>query len=119
MSSTTENKRPLSPHLSIYRRQITSVLSILHRITGVGLAFPAMLLVWWLYAASSGPAAFDLVNGLLTSWFGKLVLTASLWAFWYHFANGIRHLIWDSGRGFELTAVTRSGVLTLVIGWAL
>jgi succinate dehydrogenase / fumarate reductase, cytochrome b subunit len=114
MSGTTNSKRPLSPHLTIYRRQITSVLSILHRITGVGLVVPAALIVWWLLAAGSNPTAFGVADAVLTSWFGKTILTLSLWAFWYHFANGIRHLVWDSGRGFELVTVTRSGVAVVV-----
>lgn len=127
MSGSSKSNRPLSPHLTIYRWQITSVLSILHRLTGIGLAVPAALIVWWLLAAGSSPDGFNVANAVLTSWFGKLILTLSLWAFWYHFANGIRHLVWDSGRGFELPTVTRSGIavgvlsvilttLTLVIG---
>lgn len=110
MSGSTKTKRPLSPHLTIYRWQITSVLSILHRLTGVGLAVPAALIVWWLLAAGSSPDVFNTANTALTSWFGKTILTLSLWAFWYHFVNGIRHLVWDSGRGFELATVTRSGI---------
>ncbi len=119
MSGSSKSNRPLSPHLTIYRWQITSVLSILHRITGVGLAVPAALIVWWLLAADSSPAAFNLANSVLTSWFGKLILSLSLWAFWYHFANGIRHLAWDSGRGFELPTVTRSGIAVVVLSFIL
>lgn len=110
MSGSTNSNRPLSPHLTIYRWQITSVLSILHRLTGVGLAVPAALIIWWLLAAGSSPDGFNLANSVLTSWFGKTIFVLSLWAFWYHFANGIRHLVWDSGRGFELPTVTRSGI---------
>ncbi len=119
MSGTPKSNRPLSPHLTIYRLQITSALSILHRMTGVALAVPAALIVWWLLAAGSSPIGFNAANSVLTSWFGKTILTLSLWAFWYHFANGIRHLVWDSGRGFELPTVTRSGIAVVVASFIL
>lgn len=101
--------RPLSPHLTIYRPQINSVTSIFHRVTGVGLVLAAVLVVWWLVAASSGAAYFGFVDGLMTSWFGFLVLGGSLWALWYHFCTGVRHLIWDTGAGYGMTVVTGSG----------
>jgi succinate dehydrogenase / fumarate reductase, cytochrome b subunit len=126
MAEANRGNRPLSPHLQIYRWQITSTLSILNRITGAGLALTAMLIVWWFVAAASSPDYFALVDGILTSWFGLLVMTASVWALWYHTLNGIRHLVWDTGRGFDLKLVTQSGwavvagsvvltILTLVI----
>lgn len=123
MADVNRGDRPLSPHLQIYRPQITSVMSILHRITGVVLTLGALLVVWWFLAAASGPGYFAFVDGLLTSWIGTLVMTGSLWALCYHLCNGIRHLWWDTGRGFGLDAVTRSGqiavgasvVLTLVV----
>ncbi len=129
MPGTPPSTRPLSPHLTIYRPQITTVLSILHRVTGVGLVLMALLLVWWFLAAATSDAYFLMVNGILTSWFGKVVLTVSLWAFWYHFANGIRHLAWDAGHGFALPTVTRSGIaagaasviltaITLAVAWS-
>lgn len=109
MADANRGNRPLSPHLQIYRIQITSTLSILHRLTGVGMALTAVLIVWWFVAAASSPGSFALVDGILTSWLGLAVMTASLWALWYHLLNGIRHLVWDTGRGFDLTRVTQSG----------
>ncbi|MEM8787119.1 MAG: succinate dehydrogenase, cytochrome b556 subunit [Pseudomonadota bacterium] len=110
MADVNRGDRPLSPHLSIYRPQITSMLSIFHRVTGVGLSLAAVLIVCWFLAAATGPEAFALVDGLLTSWLGGLVLLGSLWAFWYHFCTGIRHLYWDTGRGFELDQVQKSAI---------
>ncbi len=109
MAETEQINRPLSPHISIYRRQMTSVLSILHRITGSGLAVTAVLIVWWFLAAATSPSYFAFVDGLMTSWLGDLVLLVSLWAFWFHFFNGVRHLRWDSGRGLGIGVSTRAG----------
>lgn len=109
MADANRSNRPLSPHLQIYRMQITSVLSILHRATGVGLALTAVLIVWWFVAAASSPDYFARVDGILTSWFGLAVMSVSVWALWYHLLNGIRHLFWDTGRGFDLARVTQSG----------
>ncbi|MGB0410240.1 MAG: succinate dehydrogenase, cytochrome b556 subunit [Pikeienuella sp.] len=114
MADTTNSKRPLSPHLSVYRPQITSVLSIFHRASGVAMAGSMALIVWWLLAAATGEAYFDFVNGLLTSWIGYLVLIASAFAFFYHFCNGIRHMWWDIGNGFELDQVTKSGYAVVI-----
>lgn len=102
MADVNRGNRPLSPHLSIYRPQWTSVTSILTRITGNALILASVLIVWWFLAASSGEAYFNIANGFLTSWFGDLILFGSVWAVWYHFFAGLRHLYWDSGRGFEL-----------------
>lgn len=109
MADTGPIERPLSPHLAIYRPQTTSVLSIVHRLTGVALAFPAILVTWWFLAAATSPGYFAFVDGLLTSWIGLVALSASLWAFWYHFFNGIRHLRWDFGKGLGMGESTRSG----------
>ena len=109
MAEANRGSRPLSPHLQIYRWQITAVLSILNRMTGVGMALAAVMIVWWLVAAATSPRQFQLANWVLTSWFGLLVLTGSLWALWFHLLNGIRHLVWDTGRGFDLDVVTKSG----------
>lgn len=105
----TTDHRPLSPHLQIYRPQITSVLSILHRITGVLLALGTLLLVYWLLAAASGPSAFATAQGLIGSWLGRLVLLGWTFALFYHLCNGIRHLCWDAGLGFDLRTVSRTG----------
>ena len=113
MADVNRGKRPLSPHLQIYRQQITSILSILHPVTGVGLTLGMVLVVWWFVAAALSPGYFALVDGLLTSWFGVLVLATSVWALWYHALNGVRHLFWDAGWGFDLAVVTKSGIAVL------
>ncbi|CUK05957.1 succinate dehydrogenase, cytochrome b556 subunit [Shimia thalassica] len=102
MADVNRGNRPLSPHLSIYRPQLTSATSIFARITGVALLGAAVLVVWWFLAAASGPEYFDLVNGLMTSFLGDLVMFAALWAICYHFLSGLRHLYWDTGRGLEI-----------------
>jgi succinate dehydrogenase / fumarate reductase cytochrome b subunit len=109
MADVNRGNRPLSPHLQVYRPQITSVLSILHRITGVAMTLGAILVVWWFVAGAVSPEYAQTVDGYLTSWLGLLVLTGSLWALWYHTLTGIRHLIWDMGKGFDLDVVTKSG----------
>lgn len=101
--------RPLSPHLQIYRPQLTSITSILTRITGNGLILGTLLFVWWLLAAASGPDYFATADVVLQSWFGKLVLTGSLWAIWYHYLAGIRHLIFDAGRGLDIPTAEKLG----------
>ena len=109
-------RRPLSPHLQVYRPQITSVLSILHRIAGVALSVGTLLLTWWLVAAASGEGAYRAAAWFIGSWLGVLLLIGWTAALWYHFCNGIRHLAWDAGRGFELADAHRSG--KLVVGAA-
>jgi succinate dehydrogenase / fumarate reductase, cytochrome b subunit len=111
--------RPLSPHLQIYRRQITSVLSISHRLTGVVLTAGLLLLVYWLAALASGDAAYAGAVALLGAWPVRLLLFLGSFAFFYHFANGIRHLWWDSGRGFEISQVYASGWAVIVAAVAL
>ena len=114
--------RPISPHLQVYRPQLTSMLSILHRITGVALAIGTILLVYWLIAAASGPEAFASAEALIGSWLGRILLFGWTFALYFHLTNGIRHLFWDAGFGFELKTVYASGwtvvalaaVLTLV-----
>jgi len=116
------SNRPLSPHLQVYRPQITSTLSILHRLTGLALAVGTLLLTWWLVAAAAGPEAFATAQGFIGSFFGRLLLFGWSVALFYHLCNGIRHLVWDAGYGFEIETTTRSGwtvvaataVLTLV-----
>lgn len=114
MANVSRGDRPLSPHLSIYRWQSTSVLSILHRVTGVGLAIGGVVGVWWFLAAASSPEYFAFVDGLITSWLGGLVMIGLAAAMWYHFCNGVRHLVWDAGYGFELDTAQKSGMATLV-----
>jgi succinate dehydrogenase / fumarate reductase cytochrome b subunit len=101
--------RPLSPHLEIYAWQWTMALSILHRASGVGLAAGTVILVWWLLALADGAASFDLVQSVIAHWFGMLCLWGWTWAVFYHLLNGIRHLAWDVGLGFELDTARNSG----------
>lgn len=105
--------RPLSPHLQVYRPQLTSMLSILHRITGVALAVGTLLLVYWLAAAAGGPESYAAAQSFIGSFFGQLLLFGWTIALFYHLANGIRHLFWDAGYGFELPTVQRSGLAVL------
>ncbi len=111
--------RPLSPHLQIYRPQLTSVLSILHRLTGVWLWVGTLLLTYWLVAAAQGPEAFAGAQGFIGSWLGILLLASWSLALFYHLCNGIRHLFWDAGFGFDLDTAYRSGWLVLVASLAL
>jgi len=116
--------RPLSPHLQIYRWQLTSVLSILHRATGIALSVGAILLVCWIGAAADGPEPFAAFQHFMASWLGLLLLFGWSAALFYHLCNVIRHLWWDTGRGLELksvyatgwTVVVATGVLT-VVAW--
>ena len=92
-------ERPISPHLTVYRLTLTMAMSIAHRVSGAALYFGTLLLVWWLVAASTSPRNFDLINGLFGTWIGRLVLFCYTWALFHHMLGGIRHLIWDTGRG--------------------
>lgn len=105
--------RPLSPHLQIYRWQLTSVLSILHRATGVALGLGGILFVWWLVAAACGPDAYRTVDNFLGSWLGIVLLLGWSAALFYHLCNGIRHLVWDTGRGLDLKSVYTGGWLVV------
>ncbi len=113
--------RPLSPHLQVYRPQLTSVLSILHRATGVVLTLGTPFLVWWLVAAASSDKAFATASWFFGSWLGLLLLFGWSYSFFFHLCNGIRHLAWDTGYGYELrttyatgwTVVAASGALTI------
>jgi succinate dehydrogenase / fumarate reductase, cytochrome b subunit len=107
--------RPLSPHLQIYRKQITSVLSISHRFTGLALSAGLLLFVYWLVALASGDAAYARAIGVLGAWPVLALLFLASLAFFFHFANGLRHLWWDTGRGFEIAEVTKSGWLVVIL----
>jgi len=106
--------RPLSPHLQIYRWQITMALSILHRMTGVALTLGTFLLVWWLLAAAAGPGPYATVQAVVGSWIGRLVLFGWSFALFYHLCNGIRHLAWDAGLGFEIKTMTATGWIVVI-----
>lgn len=114
MADVNRGNRPLSPHLTIYRPQMTSISSIFVRITGNALLAATLLLIAWLLAASTSAAAFDWVQCVITSWFGDLVFLLSLWALWYHMLGGLRHLIWDTGRGLELKTAERMGWMMII-----
>lgn len=107
-------ERPLSPHLQVYRPMYTMVLSILHRASGLYLSACSLLFVAWLAAIAAGPAAYSGASRFFSSLAVRLVLTAALAAFWYHFFAGIRHLAWDAGLGFEKTSSRRSAAVVLV-----
>lgn len=108
------DNRPLSPHLQIYRPQLTSVLSILHRLTGVFLAVGLLALVYWLSALSQGPESYLDATRVMGSLPGKLLLLGWALSFFFHLLNGIRHLFWDAGKGFELSQVYSSGWMVIL-----
>ena len=101
--------RPLSPNIQIYRPQLTSVLSIANRITGVALSLYAVGLVIWLIAAAAGPEAYATMHGFITSWVGQVLLFGCTFCFFLHLCGGIRHLAWDAGYGFSLRAIYSTG----------
>ncbi len=108
-----QKERPLSPHLQVYRPQMTSMLSIMHRGTGVFLALGTPLLVYWLVKLAAGPTAFAAVQECFSHWFVQLLLLGWTFAMFYHLSNGIRHLFWDAGKGFEMQDLYRSGYMVI------
>lgn len=116
MADLNRGNRPLSPFMigPYYRPQITSMMSITHRLTGLGLMVGAVGVVWWLLAAAVSAEHFRVIDGLWTSWIGTLVWICVLWAFSYHLLNGIRHLAWDAVFGFEMQNVRRSGYAVMI-----
>jgi succinate dehydrogenase / fumarate reductase, cytochrome b subunit len=108
------NQRPLSPHIGVYKFMYTTSLSILHRITGGAATVGFLVFVWWLMALASGPAAYASAMSALATPFAKLVLVGFTFSFVYHFCNGIRHLVWDTGRGLERAQARRSGAVVVV-----
>jgi len=114
MADVNRGNRPLSPHLAIYRPQLTSMTSILTRITGNALLISTLLVVWWFLSAAISPEYFAYADGVLTSWFGDIVLTLSVLGLWYHTLAGLRHLIWDMGYGLEVEQAEKMGIVCLV-----
>lgn len=112
-------ERPLSPHLGIWRWTLAMALSILHRLTGLGLAAGLVLLVWWLMALAKGAEAFAEAQAFMGSVIGRIVLFAFTLALFFHLLNGIRHLAWDLGLGFSLPAARATGVIVVVLALAL
>jgi succinate dehydrogenase / fumarate reductase cytochrome b subunit len=107
-------RRPISPHLQVYKPQMSSATSIFHRATGCALGFGTLLLTYWLVSAATGDRAFADAQAIIGSWFGILVLFGFTVALFYHFCNGIRHLAWDAGKGFELPDMHRSGTAVFI-----
>ena len=119
-------QRPISPHLSIYKPMLTMMMSIAHRVTGGALYFGTLLLVWWLIAASSGPNAYAKVQWFMGTWIGRLILFGYTWALIHHMFGGIRHFIWDVGRGYganEREWLVRVGligsILATIVLWVI
>jgi succinate dehydrogenase / fumarate reductase cytochrome b subunit len=111
MAEAKSAQRPLSPHLQIYRPQMTSISSILTRITGNGIILAVVLAVWWLLAAATSDGYFAVADAVATSWFGDLVFSAALLGVWYHYLAGLRHLYFDAGHGLEVATAEK-------LGWA-
>jgi succinate dehydrogenase / fumarate reductase cytochrome b subunit len=107
------NQRPLSPHLGVYKFMYTMSLSIMHRITGVAATVGFLVFVWWLMSLAAGPDTYESAMRLLSSPFAKLLLVGFTFSFVYHFCNGIRHLVWDTGRGLERAQARRSAALVV------
>jgi len=101
--------RPLSPNIQIYRPQLTSVLSVTHRLTGVALSFGSLLIVAWLIAGAAGPTAYHELLGFMRSWIGLFLLFVWTFSIFFHLCNGLRHLFWDAGLGFDLRTIYASG----------
>lgn len=120
MSTPASNKnlpqRPLSPFMigPYYKPQMTSMLSITHRLTGLGLSLGAVLLVVWLSCLAAGPECYAVIAPHLAAWYGKLVIFAFTWSLLYHFCNGIRHLAWDLGKGLDLPTAEKSGYAVIL-----
>src|SRR5579864_3402847 len=115
----TSDKRPLSPHLGVYRWQITMAMSILHRGTGVALVVGTLALVYWLVATALGPDSYAQAQALFASWPGQVLMWGWTFAFFYHLCNGIRHLAWDAGWGFEIKTLYFTGYTVWVCAVAL
>ena len=116
---STKIKRPLSPNLQVYKPMLTMTMSIVHRITGAILFFATLLLAWWLIAAAAGPDYFNLVERILTSVIGRLVLFGCTWALIHHALGGLKHLLWDTGRGFDLKTIEKLASGSLILSIAL
>jgi len=116
MSEAKRAERPLSPFMigPYYRPQLTSMVSILTRITGNALVVATALAVWWLAAAAVGPEAFATANWVATSWFGDLVFTGSAWALWYHYLAGLRHLWFDAGYSQDIRSMEKLGLACII-----
>ena len=115
MPKENRPSRPLSPHLQVYRWPATMVTSITHRATGIALSAGALLLCVWILTAATGPVAYNAFRDIAGSWFGQVVLFGFSWALVFHLLNGVRHLYWDSGFGFENTFAERTRLLLILL----
>ena len=111
--------RPLSPNIQIYRPQLTSVLSIMNRLTGIALSLFAVALVVWLMAAAEGPQSYSIIQRFIRSWAGQVLLLGWTFSFYFHLCGGIRHLVWDAGHGFELRSIYATGWIVVSASVAL
>lgn len=110
MADVNRGNRPLSPHIMIYRPQMTSMSSIMVRLSGLAVFAIAALVVWWLLAAATSEAAFSGIDGFLRSWFGQLILTGGVWALWYHTLGRLRHVVWDFGYCLDVDVSEKMGI---------
>jgi succinate dehydrogenase / fumarate reductase cytochrome b subunit len=110
-------RRPLSPHLTIYRWPVTMMTSITHRATGMALSVGAVILAWWLVSISNGPEGWDSFHAVMATPLGLLVLFGITWSLAYHFFNGLRHLAWDLGYGFEKRTAERNSVIVFALSF--
>lgn len=115
MADVNRGNRPLSPHLSIYRPQLTSVTSILVRITGIAALVISFFVVWWLLAAATSETAFNFIDGLMRSWLGDLVMFGATWAIFYHMLGRLRHVIWDLGYCVDVRISEKLGIGMIVL----
>jgi succinate dehydrogenase / fumarate reductase cytochrome b subunit len=117
MAAPSQQPRPLSPHLSIYKPQMTSGLSIFHKMTGIGLSGGLILLVVWLACLAAGKETYDGIMAILTHPIAKIFLIAWTWAFFFHFGVGIRHLLWATGRCLSLKSIYTTGAIALAFSF--
>lgn len=114
MADVNRGNRPLSPHLTIYRPQLTSITSILTRITGNALLLAALLIVWWFLAAATSAEYFAVVDGIITSFLGDVIMSLSVLGLWYHALAGLRHLVWDYAIGLDIETAESLGYAILI-----
>ncbi len=115
MADVNRGNRPLSPHLTIYRPQMTSISSIMVRITGIAALAVSFFVVWWLLAAATSESAFNVIDGLMRSWLGDLVMFLAAWAIFYHMLGRLRHVIWDLGYCVEVSISEKMGIGMFVL----
>lgn len=115
----TQQSRPTSPHVQIYRLPLTALFSITHRMTGVALFFGALLLIWILTSVAAGAESYAALHTHLSAWYGQLILFGFTFALYFHLCHGVRHLLWDMGWGFDLEIADRNAILTFVVAIAL